>query len=91
MYHPLNISDVARPAFRGVEGVTRSAFEYLPAQEIAKDRLAIRFGNVGLDERTAELPEVIDHQVHGDVVMILRKRADTTRNSHKNRNSTLAH
>jgi hypothetical protein len=37
----------------------------LPAQEIADDRLTVRFGDVGLDEGAAELPEVIDHQVDG--------------------------
>jgi Fumarate reductase flavoprotein C-term len=47
----------------------------LPAQEIADHRLAVGFGNVGLDEGAAERAEIIDHQVHGDVVGILRCRA----------------
>jgi hypothetical protein len=34
-------------------------------------RFPIGCGDVGFDEGTAELTEVVDHQVHGDVVRIL--------------------
>jgi hypothetical protein len=47
----------------------------LPAQEIADHRLAIGLGNVGLDEGAPERAEIVDHQVHGDVVGVLRRRA----------------
>jgi hypothetical protein len=38
-------------------------------------RLPIGFGNVSLDECSPERAEIVDHQVHGDVVGLLRCRA----------------
>jgi hypothetical protein len=41
-----------------------------PLTKLRDPLLPIGFGNVGLDEGTAELPEVVDHQIDCDVVQM---------------------
>jgi hypothetical protein len=74
-------SDIPGPALGGVEGDHAERVRILPAQQIADDRLPVRFGNVGLHEGAAERAEIIDHQVDGDVVRILTWGRDMVRDS----------
>ena len=45
----------------------------MPGDELADDCLAVGFRNVRLDESAAELPEIIDDEVHRGVVDVPKK------------------
>jgi hypothetical protein len=54
-------SDTSRDQPSAVlKATTRKALLILPGDEIADDRLAVRFGDVCLDVGFAELAEVVD-------------------------------
>src|SRR4029077_19772104 len=66
---------ISRPTLGGGEGNHAKGVRILSAQEIANDRLPISLGYVGLDKSAAVLAEVIHHQIHGDIVGVLRNVA----------------
>jgi hypothetical protein len=57
---PRNVfGHVTAPVLVNVEGDDAKRSAVLPTEEIADDRLAIRFGLVGFDEGDAVTPEVV--------------------------------
>ena len=68
------LRNVAGPALGGVEGDHPERVRILPGQEILQDRLSVGFRDVGLNEDAAELAVVVDHEVHDDIVRVLRNK-----------------